>query len=365
MRCGIKQTLALVVCAGLSLAIQNPVAFAREQQGHVRSPVRDQLVSSPVPSTYVEYHHLPRHWDWRNVEGVNYVTSDVNQHIPQYCGSCWVHGTIASLNDRIKIMRRAEWPDVMLSRQAAVNCAVDESQGGIAPGCNGGDPWLIFKLMSNEPGFIPDETCQPYEARNAACMPWGVCRNCDSNDTVGCYGLDSYVGYGVKEYGQVTGEKDIMKEIYARGPVVCSIAATDGFVKGYGSNANANHGVFVDETAYTEEDVDHDVEVVGWGTERHSGTPFWIARNSWGTYWGEAGWFKVKRGTLRIEEDCWWATPTWKDLDGVMEGKFIGSYEDGLVWQPKKLRHDIHPKRSHARWHEQTEWVEEAEFAAF
>ena len=75
MRCGVKQTLALVVCAGLSLAIQNPVAFAREQQGHVRSPVRDQLVSSPVPSTYVEYHHLPTHWDWRNVEGVNYVTS--------------------------------------------------------------------------------------------------------------------------------------------------------------------------------------------------------------------------------------------------------------------------------------------------
>ena len=70
-------------------------------------------------------------------------------------------------------------------------------------------------------------------------------------------------------------------------------------------------------------------------------------------------------GFVKFEEDCWWATPTWKDLDGVMEGKFIGSYEDGLVWQPKKLRHDIHPKRSHARWHEQTEWVEEAEFAAF
>jgi len=35
---------------------------------------------------------------------------------------------------------------------------------------------------------------------------------------------------------------------------------------------------------------------------------YWIVRNSWGTFWGDLGFFKVERGVnaLRMEEgDCW------------------------------------------------------------
>jgi len=41
---------------------------------------------------------------------------------------------------------------------------------------------------------------------------------------------------------------------------------------------------------------------------------YWIGRNSWGTYWGENGFFKLKRGTnnLMIESECAWAVPKKK-----------------------------------------------------
>lgn len=45
---------------------------------------------SPLPRTYVAAKDLPRAFSWGAVNGVSYLTKSMNQHLEQYCGSCFV-----------------------------------------------------------------------------------------------------------------------------------------------------------------------------------------------------------------------------------------------------------------------------------
>merc|ERR1712167_230741 len=75
---------------------------------------------------------VPKAWDWGNVNGVNYLSWNKNQHIPVYCGSCWAQGTTSSIADRFNIMLNNTSPTpVALNAQAIVNCQAGGScEGG-------------------------------------------------------------------------------------------------------------------------------------------------------------------------------------------------------------------------------------------
>ena len=59
---------------------------------------------------------------------------------------------------------------------------------------------------------------------------------------------------------------------------------------------------------------EHDISLLGYGIDDESGEKYWIGRNSWGTFWGEYGYFRIIRGqnNLGIEIACAWATPSDK-----------------------------------------------------
>merc|ERR1712195_4481 len=72
---------------------------------------------------------LPAEHFWNNVDGINYFTNMRNQHVPSYCGSCWAHAATSTLSDRIKIARKAAWPDINVSPQPIISCAKDKIYG--------------------------------------------------------------------------------------------------------------------------------------------------------------------------------------------------------------------------------------------
>lgn len=72
------------------------------------------------------------------------------------------------------------------------------------------------------------------------------------------------------------GDDNIMSEIYTRGPVSAYINAD--CIETY------TGGINMYDTCNTHT-TNHAIQLNGWGTE--NGVDYWIARNSWGTYWGK------------------------------------------------------------------------------
>merc|ERR1712216_191968 len=109
--------------------------WTREQNVAAGIDHEGSHVTSPLPQDYIKDEDLPTNFTWGDVDGVNYLTKSLNQHIPQYCGSCWAHGSVSALGDRIKIARKAKGIDINLSVQHMLNCGnIGSCHGGSVPG---------------------------------------------------------------------------------------------------------------------------------------------------------------------------------------------------------------------------------------
>jgi len=258
---------------------------------------------SPLPHETLKTVELPDSFSWGDK---NLLTMSRNQHIPQYCGSCWAHGSISALGDRIKIARKGKGIDINLSVQHLLNCGnVGSCHGGTVDG-----PYQWMHSISRKGAGIGYETAQPYlacssESRegfcqhvDTSCKPLNTARTCGSFSEEGgpCTGLSEYPNATVVDYGSIMGERAMKKEIFNRGPISCGIDA--------GPLLNYESGVIHHRWSLMQ---DHVVSVVGWGKD--GDTSYWIVRNSWGEFWGEMGYVRVAFGSLALERSCAWAVP--------------------------------------------------------
>jgi len=258
-------------------------------------------------------------YNWCDVDGKSYCTKSLNQHIPQYCGSCWAHGAVSALGDRIKIARQGKGIEIDLSVQHILNCGnVGSCHGGSVDG-----PYQWLHSISKRGTGIAYDTANPYMACSEesqqgfcphadwTCKPENVARTCSTFPPSGfCAALSHYPNATISDYGSISGQAAMQKEIHTRGPISCGVDAQPLLKYTGGIATDAGSGV------------DHVISVVGWGTDDKEGK-YWIVRNSWGQFWGEMGYFRAKFGSLMLEEQCSWAVPA----DFTTEN--FPCYEDG------------------------------------
>ncbi|KAJ1462852.1 hypothetical protein M885DRAFT_556549 [Pelagophyceae sp. CCMP2097] len=292
---------------------------------------------------------LPDAFSWRRVKGFGSVlAASSNQHVPVYCGACFAFASFHVLQDRVKIARllydvagtaKFSGPDLMAAHQTMLNCGKDVAgscaTGGSAPG--------VWRWVE-EFGGVPVAGCQPYQASDAFdCEPINICRDCmpaagaawTVNGTDSCFAVPGdvpldqpcageetcsvmpYPRISVDDYGtmpsaSVIGAAEAARgmqlEISRAGPIACDVDALVLLSYKMGPGGQASPLVAVDPLGErTAADTDHVIELVGWGVA-DDGMPYWEIRNSWGEYWGDDGFARVRRGfnDMLIEERCHW-----------------------------------------------------------
>jgi len=318
-----KLTTVILALAIACASARRPSEVWTSEQEDAAGIVRNNYKKGTAPHEFMGTEDLPQEFTWCNKDGKNYCTMSRNQHIPQYCGSCWAHGSISALGDRIKIARGAEGIDINLSVQHLLNC-------GQVGSCHGGSvigPYFWMHKISQQNAGISYETSNPYLACSSesqvgfcphvdtTCTPENVARTCSTFPPQGkCAEIAEYPNATISEYGQISGQDAMQKEIFARGPIACGIDAAPilKYTSGIATDAGSQ--------------VDHVISVVGWGNDDKEGQ-YWIVRNSWGEYWGEMGYIRVKFGALLVESQCAWATLS--DYTAPEKNNQVHCYEGG------------------------------------
>jgi len=199
---------------------------------------------------------LPPSFDWRTKGAVGPVKNQGQ------CGNPEMFTTIESV-DGCHFINTGSF--VETSVQQLIDCATQNE------GCDGGfidNEGAYIYIMQN--GGIDSESCYPFTDNSQTCKYKPSC--CAS--TVGGY------------VNIISGNETSLQEGVFRNPVAVAIDASQSSFQFYTS------GVYYDPGCSSTE-LDHGVLVVGWGSL--AGTPYWIAKNSWGDDWGLSGYILMSR----------------------------------------------------------------------
>jgi C1A family cysteine protease len=206
---------------------------------------------------------LPDSFDWRNVDGKNYVTS-VKVQGP--CGSCAAFGTIGALEAVVQI-EFDEIFDCDLSEAFLFFCG----DGSCNSGWSNAGAVDFVEYMG-----VVDELCFPYKPKEM---------DCDEKASNWAQRLVT-----VRSTGLVRGPTAIKEALINFGPVVTHLAQYEDYLSYTGGIYEHVWGEF---TGWY-----HANTIIGYNDD----PGYWICKETAGEGWGEDGFLRIKYGECEIDE---------------------------------------------------------------
>lgn len=203
------------------------------------------------------------HFDWRDYGAVRDVKDQGS------CGSCWAFAATAAIEGSYFVRAKDSFVG---SEQQILSC----SRAGSC--ANGG--WYSDAWDNLQGDGTATSQAYPYAARDTQCKSkvqtpyhWNYWGWVNENQNPSDYDTPT--------------PKDMIKDaLCQRGPLATTVAVTDTL-------ASYQKGVF---NEITDEPINHAVTIVGWDDTDNA----WIVKNSWGTSWGENGYFRIHYDSNKI-----------------------------------------------------------------
>lgn len=224
--------------------------------------------------------------DWRSHGKVTDVKDQA------YCGSCWAFSAVETLESAMLMAETAK-AGTLLSTQQVVSCDNYYGDGLWDLGCDGGTTGGAYNYIQSIANGMESEADYPYRSGTTPATLMDSL-DCDFNghrivpDTKP---IDFTYVVAPCFTGECADqdENQLGVSLTNRGPLAICLAAElwDGYTGGI-----LNYEQCGGATTRSASAVDHCVQLVGMNIEEG----YWMVRNSWGYYWGDAGYIYLSMG---------------------------------------------------------------------
>lgn len=288
----------------------------------------DKLIIDEIDKEfYKKYISIPNEFNWSkklpsDSEEITNKKSLISEVKNQFlCGCCWAISCATAISDAFVITELVNWkPNV--SYTYALSHYPQQK-------CVGGSSRILLEDIKNGHGIASDSCVD-----ESWCLNNSRCWTNDSSEHFrtqnkeylsslippeGCYdGNKKHYIFKIDDVYSMTVSEDlkifetqmrIKQHIMIRGPVVGGFLILENFPNG--KFCKINKGIYFEKCDYNNDPItfnyskdkiigSHAVVIMGWGVEKNvqfkdviTSIPYWYCRNSWGTHWGDSGYFKI------------------------------------------------------------------------
>lgn len=209
---------------------------------------------------------LPTDVDWRTASPpVVTPVKDQGQ-----CGSCWAFAATETIESSLSIATKGDLE--VLSPQNVVSCTPNPHHCGGTGGCGGATAELAFDYVKDK--GIATNANWPYTATT------GTCNEAAHTKVATVGGYVKLIENNATDLLYAVANNSI-------GPISISVDASTW--------SRYSSGIY-NGCSTTNPDIDHAVQLVGYGHDSAHNQDYWLVRNSWGASWGEKGYIRLYRG---------------------------------------------------------------------